>query len=225
MKRHLRTLLLLASLTAGGCTDMGSDVEIQTPLPSVLGIHPDSAAAGDTVTISGANFGPSQGSSGVTFPPGVTASVILSWSNDTIVVVVPAGATSGSISVSVGSRTSNGIQFISAAPPDTLVHFQTGVLPILLNNCAIPSCHSGSNPTSQFNASTYAGVRKGGATFGANVVIPFDSTNSQIMHMIRSSNNLIGLRMPQGGPYAATGLPDSLIVRIGAWIHQGALNN
>ena len=225
MKRHFLRLSASLLLFGAGCTDMGTSVPVSTPVPSIASVRPDSAAAGDTVIISGSNFGATQGSSSVMFPPGIAASAIISWSNDSIVVVVPSGATSGTVSISVGSKTSNGVQFSTSAHPDTLVHFQAAVLPILLNNCALSGCHSGSSPTGQFNPSTYAGLRKGSATFGANVVVPFDSTNSQIMHMVRGSNNAIGLRMPQGGPYAATGLPDSLIVRIGTWIQQGALNN
>jgi IPT/TIG domain len=217
-------LFVLFAAMIGGCKDMGSDV-LPTPVaPTISGIQPDSAVVGDTVTISGSNFGNSQGSSRVLFTPGVAATVTILWSDTAIMAEVPVGAVSGNVTVSIDGAASNAFQFKTSAAVDTLVHFETGILPILVNNCASSGCHSGSFPLAGFNPSTYEGLRKGGFTYGTNVVIPFDSTNSGIMQMIRSNKNLIGLRMPQGGPYASTGLPDSLIVRIGTWIYQGALN-
>ncbi len=102
------------------------------------------------------------------------------------------------------------------------VRFSTVVQPILLNNCAISGCHTGSSPASGFNQSSYAGVRAGGVQFGTNVVIPGDSTDSKIIQKLRGK---AGERMPLAGTYAATGLPDSLIVEIGTWIMQGAKDN
>jgi hypothetical protein len=32
-------------------------------------------------------------------------------------------------------------------------------------------------------------------------------------------------RMPFSGQYASTGLPDTMIAKVGLWIQQGALNN
>lgn len=101
--------------------------------------------------------------------------------------------------------------------------FANDIHPILLANCATPGCHSGSTPSSGFNQSTYAGVRAGGVNYGTNVVIAGDSTNSGIMKELRGTG-IVG-RMPFGGPYASTGLPDTMIVKIGLWIQQGAQNN
>jgi hypothetical protein len=117
---------------------------------------------------------------------------------------------------------------------DDSVRFNRDIHPILLANCAISGCHAGSSPAANFNQETYTGVRAGGATFGTNVIKPGDSTYSSsatnvgsgIMKMLRNVNNPYGnFRMPLTGTYAATGLPDSMIVRIGKWIVQGALNN
>ena len=103
---------------------------------------------------------------------------------------------------------------------DDSSHFGATVQPILNSNCT--SCHGGSSPSSGFDQTSYAGVRAGGAQFGATVVIAGDSTNSKLMKKLRGTQ---GSRMPLGGTYAATGLPDSLIVKIGKWIMQGARNN
>ena len=101
--------------------------------------------------------------------------------------------------------------------------FANDIHPILLANCATQGCHAGQNPSSGYNQSTYAGVRAGGVNYGTNVVIAGDSTNSGIMKELRGTG-IVG-RMPFGGPYASTGLPDTMIVKIGLWIQQGAQNN
>ncbi len=114
-----------------------------------------------------------------------------------------------------------------SSPPPPFIpgpqSFANDIHPILLANCAVSGCHTGSSPASGFNQSTYAGVRAGGVNYGTNVVIAGDSTNSGIIKVLRGTG-LVG-RMPLGGVYAASGLPDTMIVKIGAWIEQGALNN
>jgi hypothetical protein len=65
--------------------------------------------AGDTVTISGSGFGAKQNSSTVTFD-GMTSSV-QSWSEGSIVVSVPQGATSGPLVVTVNGVQTSAINF------------------------------------------------------------------------------------------------------------------
>ena len=77
--------------------------------PTISGVSPTSGTIGATVTITGANFGSSQGTSTVTFN-GTVASVS-GWDATTITCAVPAGATNGSIIVTVGSIQSNGVLF------------------------------------------------------------------------------------------------------------------
>jgi len=59
--------------------------------------------------ITGTSFGDAQGSSGVTFN-GVPATVN-SWSNTQIEVLVPSGAITGNVLVTVNGVNSNGIWF------------------------------------------------------------------------------------------------------------------
>jgi hypothetical protein len=119
------------------------------------------------------------------------------------------------------------------APPNTepppvingQISFAANVQPIFLANCALGGCHTAFSPAGNFNVTSYGTLRAGGFTYGTAVIVPGDSATSGIMAMVRGNNNLIGLRMPLGGQYTQSGLPDSLIVRIGTWIVQGALNN
>jgi hypothetical protein len=216
------TFLSLVLIEA--CTDMGSNVPMASTSPIISSIEPDSATAGDTVRVRGKNFGGTRGSNNLDFAPEIVARVFFLWTDTLIVALVPDSAATGNVFISVNGIESNGIQFKTPIH-GTIISFSKTIQPILSSNCAVSGCHTGLSPSSGLNLSTYAGVRAGGNFFRTNVVIPYDSTDSDIMKMIRSSNNPLGIRMPESGKYASTGLPDSLIVQIGTWIQQGALNN
>ncbi len=70
-----------------------------TVAPVVTGLSPASGAVGTSVTITGANFGATQGSSTVTFN-GVAAAPT-SWNASTITAPVPSGAATGPVVVTV----------------------------------------------------------------------------------------------------------------------------
>ena len=79
------------------------------PVPTINNISPSSGPIGTSVTVSGANFGTTQGSSTITFN-GAAASPT-SWTSGSIVAPVPSGATTGPVIVTVGGVVSNGITF------------------------------------------------------------------------------------------------------------------
>jgi hypothetical protein len=78
--------------------------------PSISSLSPTSGPVGTAVTITGANFGPSQSGSTVTFN-GTSAGAGSSWSNSSITVAVPNGASTGNVIVTVGGLASNGTAF------------------------------------------------------------------------------------------------------------------
>ena len=65
------------------------------------------------MTITGTNFGTTQGTSAVTFN-GTPATTVTSWSATSIVATVPPGATTGSVVVTVGGVASNSVNFTVA---------------------------------------------------------------------------------------------------------------
>ncbi len=85
---------------------------------SVSGVSPTGGSAGTSVTISGSGFGATQVSSTVIFN-GVAGSPT-AWSDSSITVPVPSGATTGDILVTVGSSMSNGYLFAVATSNFTL---------------------------------------------------------------------------------------------------------
>src|SRR5207244_3819599 len=83
--------------------------------PSITSLAPTSGAVGASVTITGTNFGATQGTSTVTFNG--TATTPTSWSATSIAAPVPTGATSGNVIVTVGGVASNGASFTVLQAP------------------------------------------------------------------------------------------------------------
>jgi len=96
-------------VTVGGQASNGSSFTVTIPSPSISSLTPTSGVVGTSVTIAGANFGASQGTSTVTFNG--TSATPTSWSSTSIVAPVPAGATTGNVVVTVGGVASNGVAF------------------------------------------------------------------------------------------------------------------
>jgi hypothetical protein len=83
--------------------------------PSISSMSPNSGAVGAAVTITGANFGATQGGSTVTFDG--TAASVTTWSSTQIATQVPLGATSGNVVVTVYAGPSNGVPFTVVPTP------------------------------------------------------------------------------------------------------------
>ncbi len=95
-------------VTVNGVASAGAAFTV-IPTPDIGSLLPPSAAVGAPVTITGANFGATQGASTLTFN-GVTA-VPTSWSAASIVASVPAGPTTGNVVVTVNGIASAGVAF------------------------------------------------------------------------------------------------------------------
>ena len=98
-----------AVVTVGGLPSNGYLFTVSPPAPSITNILPNPAAVGTSVTITGTNFGATQGGSTVTFN-GTSASPT-SWGAASITVPVPTGATTGNVVVTVGGQASTGYMF------------------------------------------------------------------------------------------------------------------
>jgi Glucodextranase, domain B/Bacterial Ig-like domain (group 2)/IPT/TIG domain/PQQ-like domain len=108
--RHRRVLEAALRITAtliAGLLLVGGAIGGKSP--SISSISPTSGVVGASVTINGANFGSSQGSSTLTFN-GIKATPT-SWKTGVIVAAVPANATSGPVVVNVGGVASNSVTF------------------------------------------------------------------------------------------------------------------
>ena len=76
----------------------GNQIAFTVTSPSISGISPSTARAGDSITITGTNFGSTQGSGQVWLGSKLAGSIV-SWSSTQIVATVASGATSGNAQV------------------------------------------------------------------------------------------------------------------------------
>jgi len=88
---------------------------VSAQAPSITSLSPTSGPVGTLVTISGSNFGATQGSSTIALD-GTTATVV-SWAAVSITAIVPSGASSGSFSVTVNGTPASSSSFTITALP------------------------------------------------------------------------------------------------------------
>jgi len=104
--------------TLNGNFDSLITVPLPVPPPSITNLSPTSGPVGTSVTVTGTNFGATQGTSTVTFNG--TAGSPTSWSATSIAVPVPSGATTGPVVVTVAGQASNGVTFTVTPKIDSL---------------------------------------------------------------------------------------------------------
>lgn len=199
------------SIMVEGCGDLGT---APSTSPQITSVQPDSVFAGDTLTITGANFGAVKGTSTVAVG-GANADTIYAWTAVEIRLKVPASAVSGSVVVTVAGVASNAIPVKVRGSVTPGVSFANDVFPIFQSKGCV-GCHGGNG---NFFLSTYALLMSGTSSHGP-VVVPGNGEGSKIIMKLRGTA-AFGERMPRGGPY----LDNATIDNISTWITQGALNN
>src|SRR5205085_8863368 len=105
--------VLKVELHIEGALNGNYDSQLAAPLPiqppAIAAVSPAAGRPGVSVAISGSNFGTVQGSSTVAVNGAVAA--VTAWSATIINALVPAGATTGPLVVTVRGRASNGVAF------------------------------------------------------------------------------------------------------------------
>ena len=95
--------------------------------PTISSLTPSSGPIGGAVTIAGGNFDTYENQSTITFNGTLATNNVLSWSNGSIVVGVPSGATTGNVVVTVGGVASNSTAFtVTPGPGITYVSNGSG---------------------------------------------------------------------------------------------------
>jgi IPT/TIG domain-containing protein len=84
---------------------------------TISNLSPASGPVGVLVTITGTGFGSTQGSSTVSFNGTTGTPCGTCWSATSISVLVPTGATTGNVVVTVGGVASNGVGFTVTTVP------------------------------------------------------------------------------------------------------------
>ena len=108
-------------VTVGGVASNGV---LFTLTPHITSVSPNSGTVGLPVTITGTNFGNTQGSNTVKFN-GTTAAPT-TWSSTSIVVPVPNGVSTGNVVVTINGIASNGVLFTFVPPAITSLSTSSG---------------------------------------------------------------------------------------------------
>ncbi len=95
--------LLAAILLMGLIISCGGDDNAETPSPTITGFTPTSGEVGASVTINGTNFSTTPANNQVKF--GSVTATVTSATATSLTTTVPAGATTGKISVTVNEKT------------------------------------------------------------------------------------------------------------------------
>jgi hypothetical protein len=96
----------------------GNTIAFTVTSPNLTGVSPTTARAGDQITLTGTNFGSTQGSGSVWLGNKLAGSIV-SWSSTQIVAVVASGAKSGSAQVQQSGVWSNAISFTVITPVES----------------------------------------------------------------------------------------------------------
>ncbi len=170
-------------VTSGGVASNAASFLV---IPVITNDSPSSGIVGTSVVLTGTSFGDTQGASTVTFD-GVAASPS-SWSNTSITVPVPLGATTGDIVVTVNGFSTNGAGFqvhpnITAVEP---IAAATGSLVTILGTTF--------GQTQGFGGITFNGVSatvQGWSDSSITVLVPDNATSGNIVitdHLLLTSN-------------------------------------
>ena len=126
-------------VTVAGETSNAVGFTVTTLSPNITSINPSAGPVGTLVTVTGTNFGTSQGASTITFNG--TVATPTSWSPTAIVVSVPLGATTGNVTVTVSGLASNGINFTVTAPASSIS--RTGSCSAATSSCTLSAAATG----------------------------------------------------------------------------------
>ena len=158
--------------------------------PNIIGLSPASGIVGATVTITGSFFGSTQGSSTVVFA-GTTATPS-SWSDTSITVPVPTGATSGNVVVTVSSTSSNGVWFTVPGSSSNGYSYSRA---ITISHAKVPNTDQSNFPVLIAGAFSYLATTSNGgnvtSSSGYDIIFTSDAAGTTTLSFEQESYNPI----------------------------------
>lgn len=158
-----------------------------TVFPVISSLTPTAGGVGSSVVIAGSNFGSTPGTSTVTFN-GIQAATPAQWSNTSITAVVPSGATSGPVLVTVGGHASNSAQFTvtpvitslapTAGPVGTVVTINGTTFGATRGSSSVSFAGVAATPATWSDTRITAAVPAGVALGAASVVVSVTGAGS-----------------------------------------------
>src|SRR5216684_2907304 len=172
--------------------------------PSITTLSQTSGAVGVPITITGTNFGTTQGTSTVTFN-GTPAGVATTWNATTIVIPVPTGATTGNVIVAVGGVASNGVLFTVTGPPASITATagtpqSTAINTAFATQLQATVRDAGNNPVSGVVVTFTAPTSGVSGTFAGGVNTATSNASGVATAPVFTANSTAG------GPYNVTAL-------------------
>ena len=174
-----------------------------TVAPATLTLNPESGFIGTSVTINGSNFGATQGTTSTVTFNGFSAGTATSWSDTQIVVVVPGGATTGPVVVSVNGVASNSDKIYTVIA-DTIAPITTASATPAANGAGWNSSNVTVTLTAMDNAGgsgvqsityTLTGAQVGGGSVAGSstsILISTDGVTAVTFHARDNAGNVEG---------------------------------
>jgi RHS repeat-associated protein len=218
-------------ITVGGQSSNGMPFTV-SQAPNIASVSPTSGTFGASVTITGVNFGSTQGSSTVTFNG--TPATPTNWSANSIVAPVPSGATTGSLVVTVSGAVSNAFPFtVLQQPSITSLSATSATIGVYIT---ITGTNFGSTQgTSTVTFNGVGGTPASWSPTSIDVPVPVGATTGNVLVTVnRVSSNPVAITItplslppvsqvqPANG---ATGVPENgrVIVRFAQPVQSAAV--
>jgi len=201
-----QTVTVTATSGADG-TKTASATLTLSAAPAIASLTPASGSVGTTVVVSGSNFSATQGSGTVTFNG--TAAVASLWSNTSITVAVPSGATNGNVVVTAQGLASNASPFaVTAGPIISGLTPASGAVGSTVTISGLGLALTQGSPTVVFNgtaasvisfsATSISVIVPAGATSGSVVVTVGGTPSNGVSFTVTSLPNISGLTPGSG---------------------------
>lgn len=172
--------------------------QLATATPSISSLSVTSGPVNTAVTIAGSGFGAAQGTS--TIALNGTAASPTAWSDTSIGINVPVGATTGPIVVSVGGANSNGVTF-TVTPYITRLSLSTG--PVQMGFVIIGTTFGSSQGTSSVEIGSVALSVISWTDTAITVSIPTGATTGNVVVTVNAlASN--GASFSVGSPFGCS---------------------
>jgi hypothetical protein len=140
----------------------------------ITAIIPSAARVGDTVKVTGKNFGFDRTKGTVTFNSGIAATQVIVWNDTTITLKVPQGTQTGAVTVTVNNLTSNSATFTVTTVPVPLITSLTPSAARVKDTISIDGNNFGTDKTKGY-------IQFTGTTAYSTGIISWTNTNIRVV--------------------------------------------
>ncbi len=191
------------------------------PLPRLTLLVPGRTIPGDTLTLEGDSLGEGADGRIVRFTSAdrsAAAGAVVSWTRESVKVIVPAGAASGPVGIVDGSRRSNTLLFERAARKVRWADMDA----LFSRTCRFSGCHGPPPAANGLSTLTAADLLDDSSVNGP-VIARRRSDESFLLAVLRASRSVPGpLTVVRPMPLDVPRLTAGQILLVSDWIDQGS---